>query len=54
MKEFHRNLLSQNPGQKSAASKAEALRLAALSLLKDKQYSHPYYWAPFVVIGNAR
>ena len=54
MKEFHRNLLSQNPGQKGAASKADALRLAALSLLKDKHYRHPYYWAPFVVIGNAR
>jgi CHAT domain-containing protein/uncharacterized protein HemY len=54
MKEFHRNLLSQNPGQKGTASKADALRLAALSLLKDKHYRHPYYWAPFVVIGNAR
>lgn len=54
MKEFHRNLLSQNRGKKVAASKANALRLAALSLLKDKQYGHPYYWAPFVIIGSAR
>lgn len=54
MKEFHRNLLSQNPGQKGVAPKADALRQAALSLLEDKQYRHPYYWAPFVVIGTAR
>jgi CHAT domain-containing protein len=54
MEEFHRNLLSQGSGQKRPAPKAEALRLAALRLLKDKQYRHPYYWAPFVVIGNAR
>jgi CHAT domain-containing protein/Tfp pilus assembly protein PilF len=54
MKEFHKNLLSQNARQKGASSKADALRLAALRLLKDQQYSHPYYWAPFVVIGNAR
>jgi CHAT domain-containing protein/tetratricopeptide (TPR) repeat protein len=45
-------------------SKAEALRQAQLSLLNDSAsgrsfhrnrippYSHPYYWAPFILIGN--
>ena len=42
-------------------TKAEALQQAQLSLLRkqvrsselsDKDYSHPYYWAPFILIGN--
>ncbi len=35
-------------------SKAKALRQAQLDLLaeEDSQYRHPYYWAPFVLIGN--
>lgn len=33
-------------------SKAEALRQAQLSLLKEGQFSHPGYWAPFLLIGN--
>jgi CHAT domain-containing protein len=32
-------------------SKAEALRNAALELSKQTQYRHPFYWAPFVLIG---
>ena len=38
-----------------AAGKAEALRQAQLAFLRMPQtagYSHPYYWAPFVLIGN--
>jgi CHAT domain-containing protein len=33
-------------------TKAEALRQAQLALLKNPQYSHPYFWAPFVLVGN--
>jgi CHAT domain-containing protein len=29
----------------------DALRSAALNLLKKEEYRHPFYWAPFVVIG---
>jgi CHAT domain-containing protein len=33
--------------------KAEALRAAQLSLLRDNPaFSHPHYWAPFILIGN--
>jgi CHAT domain-containing protein len=35
--------------------KAEALRAAQLSLLRDNPaFAHPYYWAPFILIGNWR
>lgn len=33
-------------------NKAAALRQAQLSLLRSSQYQHPYYWAPFVLVGN--
>jgi CHAT domain-containing protein/Tfp pilus assembly protein PilF len=46
---FHKNLTLT----KGQISKAEALRQAALKLMKNKNYSHPFYWAPFVIIGNA-
>ena len=33
-------------------TKAQALRLAQLALLKQPKYENPYYWAPFVLLGN--
>jgi CHAT domain-containing protein/Tfp pilus assembly protein PilF len=35
-------------------SKAEALQKAQLKLLRSEEYSHPYFWAPFILIGNWR
>lgn len=32
--------------------KAEALRATQKALLKTSEYSHPYYWAPFILVGN--
>jgi CHAT domain-containing protein len=40
--------LAKNPG----ISKAKALRIAQLELLQKPQYQHPFYWAPFVLVGN--
>lgn len=45
MTEFYQ-LLSQG------INKAEALRTAQLKLLKQPQYEHPFYWAPFILVGN--
>ncbi|MEM7760998.1 MAG: CHAT domain-containing protein, partial [Cyanobacteria bacterium P01_A01_bin.40] len=49
MGKFYNNLASD-----TQISKANALRKAQLELLaeSDSQYRHPYYWAPFVLIGN--
>ncbi|MEM8612319.1 MAG: CHAT domain-containing protein, partial [Cyanobacteria bacterium P01_H01_bin.105] len=47
MVEFYQQLTA-NPGM----SKAAALRAAQLSLLKQPQYQQPFYWAPFVLVGN--
>jgi CHAT domain-containing protein/Tfp pilus assembly protein PilF len=39
---------------KSGTTKTEALQQAQLALLRGSNYSHPYYWAPFILIGNWR
>jgi CHAT domain-containing protein len=48
MLEFHRNLREQK------SSKAQAMQAAALKLLRRSEYQHPFYWAGFVVMGDAR
>ncbi|MGK7944926.1 MAG: CHAT domain-containing protein, partial [Microcystaceae cyanobacterium] len=44
--QFYKSL--SQPG----VSKVEALRQAQLSLLRSPEYEHPFYWAPFVLVGN--
>lgn len=46
MAEFYHRLTQPN------VTKAEALRQAQLALLKQRKYEHPFYWAPFVLVGN--
>lgn len=33
-------------------NKAQILRQAQLELIKSEQFNHPYYWAPFLLVGN--
>jgi CHAT domain-containing protein len=47
MVSFYRHL--QEVGDKS-----EALRRAKLELIDGSRYFHPYFWAPFVLVGRAR
>ena len=46
MAEFYRELTQPN------ITKAEAQRLGQIKLLTDPKYRHPFYWAPFVLVGN--
>ena len=48
MREFYRNLL------KKKLDKTNALRKAQLSMLGSEKFAHPFYWAPFVLIGDWR
>ena len=33
-------------------NKAQILQQAQLQLIQSEQFNHPYYWAPFVLVGN--
>jgi len=46
MEAFYRSL--QTPG----VSRARALQQAQLTLLKDRTYADPFFWAPFLLINN--
>jgi CHAT domain-containing protein len=49
MADFYRNLLGGAGAQPSAA-----LRTARLDMIAGKRYSAPFYWAPFVLVGDWR
>lgn len=46
MKTFYENLKSQG--------RAEALKSAQLALRRDPRFAFPYYWAPFILVGDWR
>jgi len=46
MTDFYRRLLGPNP------SPSEAIREAQLAMISGKKYSAPFYWAPFVLVGE--
>jgi CHAT domain-containing protein len=33
-------------------NKAQAVQSAQVAMLKNKQYKHPFFWSPFILIGN--
>jgi CHAT domain-containing protein len=37
-------------GGEDQQSPAKAMQMAKRSLMQQKKYRHPYYWAPFIVI----
>ncbi len=43
--EFYKNL-------KKGEDKATSLQKAQIKIMNIDKYSHPYYWAPFILVGN--
>jgi CHAT domain-containing protein/tetratricopeptide (TPR) repeat protein len=37
---------------KIGKDKATALQQAQINIMQKEQYSHPYFWAPFILVGN--
>ena len=51
MVNFHRSLISPSTSP-AKSTKTEALRQAALKLMRNPETSHPFYWAGFVLVGD--
>jgi len=49
MADFYKRLLASQ-----TASPATAMREAQLAMISGKKYSAPFYWAPFVLVGDWR
>lgn len=50
MTDFYRNLFGRN----ASATPSTAMREARLRMIAAKRYSTPFYWAPFVLVGDWR
>jgi CHAT domain-containing protein len=53
MTDFYKRLLGSPVGP-AAASPSAAMRDAQLAMIAGKKYSAPFYWAPFVLVGDWR
>lgn len=51
MEKFYQSLLAGQKNQ-AAFNRASALHEAQMHLLQHKETAHPFYWAPFILIGN--
>jgi CHAT domain-containing protein len=51
---FHRGLRDRVMKGESTLHVAEALQKASLTLMKQDEYQHPFYWAGFIVVGDGR
>jgi CHAT domain-containing protein len=52
MVNFHRGIISPAGPKQTKTTKSDALRQAALKLMRNPQTSHPFYWAGFVLVGE--
>jgi CHAT domain-containing protein len=50
MVEFHEQLHERA----SSGRTARALRQAQLTMIRDRRFGHPYYWAPYSLVGATR
>jgi CHAT domain-containing protein len=51
LSQFYSNI---KPTSRAPASQAKALRQSVMTLRHSKEYQHPYYWAAFQLLGDAR
>ena len=55
MTDFYKRLLATpTPASSSGVSASAAMRDAQLAMIAGKKYSAPFYWAPFVLVGDWR
>jgi CHAT domain-containing protein len=50
MERFYQNL--RQTSDRNIKTKADALRLTILAMIKDGRYGRPFYWSGFVLVGD--
>jgi len=51
MARFYQGLVP-GPAPAMPLGKAQALQRSQIALLRNPEYAHPFFWAPFILIGN--
>jgi len=54
MTDFYKRLLSSPGAASIGSSPSAAMRDAQIAMIAGKKYSAPFYWAPFVLVGDWR
>jgi CHAT domain-containing protein len=54
MTDFYKRLLGSSAANSGAVTASAAMREAQLAMITGKKYSAPFYWAPFVLVGDWR
>lgn len=54
MTDFYKRLLASPTTNPKSVSASAAMRDAQLAMIAGKKYSAPFYWAPFVLVGDWR
>jgi CHAT domain-containing protein len=54
MTDFYKRLLGSSAAGPASVSPSAAMRDAQLAMIAGKKYSAPFYWAPFVLVGDWR
>ncbi|MDQ1728454.1 MAG: hypothetical protein QOD33_579, partial [Pyrinomonadaceae bacterium] len=54
MTDFYKRLLVNSGTSPGSGSPSSAMRGAQLAMITGKRYSAPFYWAPFVLVGDWR
>jgi CHAT domain-containing protein len=52
MVEFHKKFKTKYDNKQPPISTAEAMRQAALKVMRNPEYRHPFYWGGFIVVGD--
>lgn len=54
MTDFYKRLLAPGASASSVVTPSSAMRGAQLAMIAGKKHSAPFYWAPFVLVGDWR
>ncbi|MEP6568301.1 MAG: CHAT domain-containing tetratricopeptide repeat protein [Acidobacteriota bacterium] len=54
MTDFYKRLLGSSATSSNGVAASAAMREAQLAMISNKKYSAPFYWAPFVLVGDWR